>query len=310
MPARAMRCRRLHRERRGLAAAAASLGILLWLASQPPQPPQPPQPQPQRGAAEEEGAPPVLPEKKLRRFAPKRLFVERGVTCASGIPTEGRVFHLAAAGISADACVERCRAEDACAIFTWVGTGAADGSGSCWYRIGGRKGTWIARRSAANAVSGCSIDAVVGCDPAQPFLLKDVLHANDVKRADAADADARRTSHPGCPQAFRKRWTAGSTALMLELLDQLHGELEELGVPYSLFGATLLGQMRHGGFIPWEVRQWEPTPLAVSCNKSYPATGTKSQYSPHSAHDAISILQSYLNVDLVPRFGALSRTRC
>lgn len=189
------------------------------------------------------------------RYPVKKLFVEQGVTCASsGTPTEGRVFHLAAENVTADACVERCRVEDACAIFTWVFTSGGDGNvGSCWYRIGGRAGAWIARHAATNAISGCSVDAVVGCDPAQPYNLKEVLRAKDIAQAHDADSDV--AAHPACPEAFRKRWTAGSTALMLDLLDQLHSELEALHVPYSLFGATLLGQMRHAGFIPWQVGQ-------------------------------------------------------
>ncbi len=185
----------------------------------------------------------------------KKLFVEQDVTCASGSsPTEGRVHHLAASNVTAQECVERCRVEDECAIFTWVfETDGGGGRGSCWYRIGGRKGAWLARHAAANAVSGCSVEAVVGCDPEAPYKLKEVLHASDVARADTPDGDV--LVHPSCPEPFRKRWTAGSIALMLELLDQLHTELEELHVPYSLFGAALLGQMRHAGFIPWQVGQ-------------------------------------------------------
>lgn len=163
-----------------------------------------------------------------RRYPAKKLFVEQGVTCASGgNPTEGRIFHLAAGNVTADACVERCRVEDACTIFTWVFAAGGDGSvGSCWYRIGGRTGTWPARHAATNAISGCSVDAVIGCDAAQPYNLKEVLRAKDLAQASDAGSDA--AAHPACPEPFRKRWTAGSTALMLELLDQLHGELEAL----------------------------------------------------------------------------------
>ena len=195
------------------------------------------------------------PTKPPRHAPRKTLFVEQGVTCASGSsPTEGRVHHLAVVNVTAEECVERCRVEDACAIFTWVlETGVGGSRGNCWYRIGGRKGAWVARHAATNVVSGCSVDAVVGCDPEEPYKLKEVLHARDV--AQATNSGSGVAAHPACPEPFRKRWTAGSIALMLELLDQLHSELEELQVPYSLFGATLLGQMRHAGFIPWQVGQ-------------------------------------------------------
>ena len=250
-----MRCRQLRKQLGRLAAIVVVVG-LVWrvipdIHSAPPEP---------RGEQILPADDHAQPAKKNAAIPPvthraKTLYVEQGVTCASGGgPAEGRVFHLSAANVTAEECVQRCRVEDACAIFTWVQVaGGEAGVGNCWYRIGGRKGTWLARHAATNAVSGCSTDAVAGCDPAQPYQLKEVLHASDVARAENPDSDA--TVHPACPMAFRKRWTAGATALMLELLDQLHSELEELRVPYSLFGATLLGQMRHGGFIPWQVGQ-------------------------------------------------------
>ena len=49
----------------------------------------------------------------------KRLFVEKGVTCTFGHPLEGRHFHRAAAGGSAEDCAAACEQDWTCAIFTW-----------------------------------------------------------------------------------------------------------------------------------------------------------------------------------------------
>lgn len=38
----------------------------------------------------------------------------------------------------------------------------------------------------------------------------------------------------------------------LELLEQTHRICQELGLRYYLIGGTLLGAVRHGGFIPWD----------------------------------------------------------
>ena len=161
-----MRCRQL-RKKLGRLAAIVVVAGLVWrmILNTHPTPPEPqgeqilPADDHDQSAKKNAAIPPVT-----RRA--KALFVEQGVTCASGGgPTEGRVFHLSAANVTAEACVQRCRVEDACAIFTWVlVAGGEVGVGNCWYRIGGRKGTWLARHAATNAVSGCSTDAVVGCD--------------------------------------------------------------------------------------------------------------------------------------------------
>ena len=143
--------------------------------------------------------------------------------------------------------------DDTCAIFTWAPARDGVSPTGCWWRLGRRDAAWMGRGSDATAISGCSIEAVVGCDPAQPYRRSELLTAGNVKSASNADNDS--PTHSGCPEDFKKRWTRGSTALMLELLDQLHRELEAVHVPYSLYGATLLGQMRHGGFIPWETGQ-------------------------------------------------------
>lgn len=246
-----MRCRQLRKKTTRLAGVVA-VATLLWWYSQPPI---------QEPASTEIHELPAPHKKPLQKkplqpqsHPAKPLFVERGVTCAgTGSPTEGRVFHLVAENVSAEKCVERCRVEETCTIFTWQHAPGNESIGSCWYRIGGRNGAWLGRHAAPNSVSGCSIAAVTGCDPEQPYQLKEVLHKKDVAQVNTPDADS--LIHPACPEPFRKRWTAGSTTLMLELLDQLHSELEELRVPYSLFGPTLLGQIRHGGFIPWQVGQ-------------------------------------------------------
>lgn len=40
--------------------------------------------------------------------------------------------------------------------------------------------------------------------------------------------------------------------LLLELLRQFHNICEEQGLIYNIFGGTMLGAVRHSGFIPWD----------------------------------------------------------
>lgn len=39
---------------------------------------------------------------------------------------------------------------------------------------------------------------------------------------------------------------------LLDILQDVHKVLEEANIPYVLIAGTLLGQVRHGGFIPWD----------------------------------------------------------
>ena len=41
-------------------------------------------------------------------------------------------------------------------------------------------------------------------------------------------------------------------ACLLEMLDWLHHVCQEEGIRYYIIGGTMLGAMRHGGFIPWD----------------------------------------------------------
>ncbi len=41
-------------------------------------------------------------------------------------------------------------------------------------------------------------------------------------------------------------------AVLLELLQVLHGICEKHGISYQLFAGTAIGAVRHGGFIPWD----------------------------------------------------------
>ena len=40
--------------------------------------------------------------------------------------------------------------------------------------------------------------------------------------------------------------------IMLEIMDFIHGVCREHGIRYSLFYGTMLGAVRHGGYIPWD----------------------------------------------------------
>ena len=40
--------------------------------------------------------------------------------------------------------------------------------------------------------------------------------------------------------------------VMLDMVRALDGICKEHGIPYFLYGGTLLGAIRHNGFIPWD----------------------------------------------------------
>eukprot|EP00929_Paragymnodinium_shiwhaense_P101147 TRINITY_DN639_c0_g2_i1.p1 TRINITY_DN639_c0_g2~~TRINITY_DN639_c0_g2_i1.p1 ORF type:complete len:824 (+),score=166.61 TRINITY_DN639_c0_g2_i1:303-2774(+) len=57
---------------------------------------------------------------------------------------------------------------------------------------------------------------------------------------------------PGLPKIFAPQMTESEQLHILQILQGLHTVLGQIDVPYALSAGTLLGAIRHHGFIPWD----------------------------------------------------------